>query len=338
MTPRPLATRLHDERPDPRTAPRLRVAYEPLTADDTLGPDVLAAIAFGMEASPPRDPRCVRVPLGPVLGAGLVQVWTGVGPVRLGQTGIVRHTEDGTHLMGWIEVDEDAHGGLVAAAEAAYRELLGFHAESRYRHVWRIWNFVGDINAGSGDDERYRQFCLGRARAFERAAGRAAGIGYPAATAVGTVDGRRRLSICWLAGAVAGQPVENPRQVSAFRYPRQYGPAAPSFSRAMLTPGDALLVSGTASIVGHGSLHHGDAGAQLEETLRNLDALAAAASAPTGSRAVAAPLLTVFLRRPVDPARIVQRLQQHYPANTGIVVLDADICRAELLLEIEAIG
>jgi hypothetical protein len=58
--------------------------------------------------------------------------------------------------------------------------------------------------------------------------------------------------------------------VSAYDYPRQYGPAAPSFSRAALTPDPLLLISGTASIVGHASVHLGDVTAQLEETLANL--------------------------------------------------------------------
>ena len=48
------------------------------------------------------------------------------------------------------------------------------------------------------------------------------------------------------------------------------------FARAALVPngrGAQLLVSGTASIVGHESLHLGDPEAQLEETARNFEAL-----------------------------------------------------------------
>jgi chorismate lyase/3-hydroxybenzoate synthase len=328
------------EAASPRAAPRLRVEYRDFDPRDSLDHDVLAAITFGEPGARPRDPRCVRVPLAPRVGLGLAQVWTGTGPVTLGQSGLLRYSEDGSHLMGCLEVDEAAHGGLLDAAESAYRALLDFHATSRYRHVWRVWNFIGDVNAGEGDEERYKQFCLGRARAFASADARGSGLGYPAATAVGTLDGRRQLQLCWLAGTEPGQPIENPRQVSAFRYPRQYGPASPSFSRAMLTPGGALLVSGTASIVGHGSMHHGDAEAQLEETLRNLDAVAATATAT--ARGFARPnrgrLLTVFLRRPVEAAEIARRLREHYSTQSEIVILDAAICRSELLLEIEAIG
>ena len=72
-----------------------------------------------------------------------------------------------------------------------------------------------------------------------------------------------------------GSPLENPRQVSAWRYPRQYGPQAPSFARGMLAaPGSSLplLLSGTASVVGHATLHGEDTLRQLEETFANLDA------------------------------------------------------------------
>src|SRR5690606_22644408 len=72
----------------------------------------------------------------------------------------------------------------------------------------------------------------------------------------------------------------NPRQLDPWRYPREYGPQSPSFARAMLPPANAdlpLLLSGTASIVGHVSLHEGQPLAQLDELLANLDSLVASA-------------------------------------------------------------
>ncbi|MBK7904489.1 MAG: hypothetical protein IPJ97_17360 [Proteobacteria bacterium] len=67
--------------------------------------------------------------------------------------------------------------------------MLRFQAQSPYRHVWRIWNFITDINEGEGDEERYKHFCLGRARAFAAVHARAPDIGYPAASAVGKPRG-----------------------------------------------------------------------------------------------------------------------------------------------------
>src|SRR5213082_3849534 len=57
-----------------------------------------------------------------------------------------------------------------------------------------------------------------------------------------------------------------------------YGSHSPLFSRATLlrqSGGLALFISGTASIVGHTSLHVGDTVAQTRETLANIEALRA---------------------------------------------------------------
>ena len=89
--------------------------------------------------------------------------------MRIGTAGPIRYVEDGDIFAGWIDLEEVGFDGLDEATEAAYLGLLQFHATTPYRHVWRIWNFVAGINEGQGDDERYRQFCLGRARAFAAA-------------------------------------------------------------------------------------------------------------------------------------------------------------------------
>ncbi len=320
--------------------PALRAAFASLDPARPLGDDVLTAVVFGTDTPCPSDPRCLRIGLEPLTGAGLCEVWRGGGGVRLGTSGPIRFVEDGHCLAGWIDLDEDRFGGLEATAEAAYRGLLAFHAASPFHHVWRVWNFVTAINEGHGDAERYKLFSLGRARAFAAAHATSPGIGYPAATAVGKPQGPRTLQVCWIAGRESGSMLENPRQVAAYHYPRQYGPAAPSFSRAMLIPGPALLISGTASIVGHASLHEGDAIAQLEETLANLDVLLRRACASGHfSSAQLGPesLLKVYLRPGIEAAVIEQRLRGRLGRDVPLLILAADICRPELLIEIEAV-
>jgi chorismate lyase/3-hydroxybenzoate synthase len=323
----------------PRQDGRLSARYATL-GTSPLAEDVLAAAVFGAGTKTPADPRCLRIGLEPLVGAGLSEVWQGDGRTRIGAAGPVRYVENGQHLAGWIDLEEAGFHGLDEAAEAAYLGLLQFHATTSYRHVWRIWNFVADINQGAGDDERYKQFCLGRARAFAAVHATLPGIDYPAATAVGKPAGARSLQICWLAGREPGVEIENPRQLAAYRYPRRYGPAAPSFSRAMLVPGPLLLVSGTASIVGHESIHPGDTVAQLHETLDNLDALlaqAGAAEAMGSPRMGADSLLKVYLRHASDATSIERALRERIGAEVPVLMLAADICRSELLIEIEAV-
>jgi chorismate lyase / 3-hydroxybenzoate synthase len=325
---------------DRGTTPALRATFASLDPTQPLGDDVLTAVVFGNNTPCPSDPRCLRIGLEPLTGAGLCEVWRGVGRVRLGTSGPIRFVEDGHCLAGWIDLDEDRFGGLEATAEAAYRGLLAFHAASPFHYVWRIWNFVTAINEGHGDAERYKLFSLGRARAFAAAQATSPGLAYPAATAVGKPQGPRTLQVCWIAGRAPGTMLENPRQVAAYHYPRRYGPAAPSFSRAMLIPDPALLVSGTASIVGYASLHEGDAIAQLEETLANLDVLlqrARAAGHFSSARLGPESLLKVYLRPGVDAAAIERRLHERLGPDVPTLILAADICRSELLIEIEAV-
>src|SRR4029453_9385002 len=108
--------------------------------------------------------------------------------------------------------------------------------------------------------------------------GRGRGLGpvieksYPSATCVGHQRTTHILQVFWLAGKVPGTSLENPRQVSAYHYPRVHGPTSPTFARALIAPDQTGLISGTASIVGHASQHHDDPMEQLEETVRNLSA------------------------------------------------------------------
>ncbi len=324
----------------PGTNKALRATYTTLPLPQRLDDDVLTALVFGESTPCPVDPRCLRIGLEPLPGAPWSEIWRGSGPVRTHTAGPIRYVEDGEHFAGWISLDESRFDGLAETTEAAYAGLLALHAELPYRHVWRLWNFVTAINEGEGDAERYRQFCLGRARAFAASrAGIPAG-GYPAASAIGKQHGSRSLQVCWFAGREPGRAVENPRQFSAYRYPRQYGPAAPSFSRATVVPGPMVLVSGTASILGHQSMHPGDLDSQLRETLSNLDAvidrahaIAPAVNVPVGR----ASLIKVYVRNADDAPRVERGLRQHLGNEVPILILAGDICRLDLMLEIEIV-
>ena len=318
----------------------LRASYATLSPLEPLGDDVLTAVVFGSDTPCPADPRCLRVGLEPLAGDARCEVWRGCGPARLGTAGPIRYVEDDDHFLGWVSLDERRFGGLLEATEAAYLGMLGLHADSPYRHVWRVWNFVTAINEGDGDDERYRQFCLGRARAFAATRGGSPVIGYPAASAVGKQDGARSVEVCWFAGREPGTAIENPRQIAAYHYPRRYGPAAPSFSRAMVVPDNLLLVSGTASIVGHASLHAGDTEAQLRETLVNLDVLlhrAQAAGKFASARLGPDSLVKVYLRHARDAGLVQRQLREQLGPDVPILILAADICRSDLLIEIELV-
>lgn len=137
--------------------------------------------------------------------------------------------------------------------------------------------------------------------------------------------------------------IENPRQTSAYRYPPKFGIHSPSFSRACVlseSAGTNLFVSGTASIVGHETIHHGDVSAQTRETLANLDALLEEANRVVGASRYSLDGLKfkVYVRRPRDLDAIQSALAASLRTAAPILYLQADVCREELLVEIEATG
>jgi chorismate lyase/3-hydroxybenzoate synthase len=319
-----------------RVLPSLRVSYESTALEHILaGSDVLAVVGFGSAAPANGDPRYLRVALEPLRGPAPFEVWRGAAPVIQETAGEVRWTGDGDYAFGVIEVDENARGGIAASARYAYCLLREWIAASRTPHVLRIWNYLDDINTGNGDAERYREFCRGRADGmtslFEH--------GFPAATAIGVRGGRRVLQVYWLAARGRGAALENPRQVSAWRYPREHGPSAPTFARAMRAPTHSpqLYISGTAAIVGHVSHHHDDLPAQLDETLANFASLLEAAGVPARAHFGSHSVLKVYLRNGEDAGAVGARLRERLPESTPVLLLNGDICRRELLIEIDGI-
>jgi len=312
------------------------IEYPPFDPTATLPDDALIAITFGDARSRYRDPRLLRVGLEPLQGFELMEIWRANGPVRTGQEGLIRYAADVDFLAGVLEIDERHHGGIVGAAEAAYTAIRGFLSSSSHPHLLRVWNYFDEINGGTGDAERYKQFCVGRAAGF----GVSATGNYPAATVIGRRDGDPKLQIYWLAGRVAGTAVENPRQTNPHRYPRQYGPMAPQFSRAMLIANRLVMISGTASIVGHASHHPDDLQSQLNETLHNLGSVLrkAASQAPDipvelGRRS----LLKIYVREPPSLPAVQSIVREWLPPETPYIVLAGDVCRADLLVEAECI-
>lgn len=227
---------------------------------------------------------------------------------------------------------------LQHTAESAYRQIFALMDDLGYPYICRFWNYMADINGISHGLERYRQFNVGRKVAF-LACGREVASQLPAACALGLADGP--LTIAFMLGRKAPVAIENPRQVSAYEYPEEYGPRTPSFSRATLLrtePDDLLFISGTASIVGHKTLHPSDVVAQTRETLANLDAVIAEANRVLGQQKfdLRNIFFRVYVRHAADLSLVRNEMQRLMGGTIKAVFVQAEICRSELLLEIEA--
>jgi chorismate lyase/3-hydroxybenzoate synthase len=137
--------------------------------------------------------------------------------------------------------------------------------------------------------------------------------------------------------------IENPRQTSAYYYPPKFGRHSPIFSRACVmheAAGTNLFVSGTASIVGHETIHKGDVGAQTRETMANISALLDEVNRVVGAARYRLDGLKfkVYVREPADLSAIEGALSRSLQPSIPIVYLQADVCREDLLVEIEATG
>jgi enamine deaminase RidA (YjgF/YER057c/UK114 family) len=232
-------------------------------------------------------------------------------------------------------------GALIRATELAYHEIFGVLKETEHRHLIRIWNYLPEINREAGGDERYRLFNSARQLAF-RNSGQATVGTVPAASALGSPAGSP-ISIYFLAARQQPKMIENPRQTSAYHYPPKFGRHSPIFSRACVldeSAGTSLFVSGTASIVGHETFHQGDVGAQTRETMANINALLDEANRVVGLARYSLDGLKfkVYVRQPSDLRAIEGALSGSLRSSTPIVYLQADVCREDLLVEIEATG
>lgn len=313
--------------------------------------NVLGVVGF--EKSPAID--AVGIPVAasmtPALGAGgICEVWRVAGaPIELfsGETrhGHVRYRYCDDLLFGSLTIaerdDEEEARALLHATETAYREVFDVLNRTEHRHLIRIWNYLPEINREIHGDERYRLFNSARQLAF-RNSGRATTGAVPAACALGSPAGSP-IAIYFLAARKPPKMIENPRQTSAYHYPLKFGKHRPIFSRACIwgEPGcTKLFVSGTASIVGHETFHLGDVAAQTRETMVNIGALLDEANRVVGSArySTAALKLKVYARRAGDLPAIKAALSPTLSPATHVLYLQADVCREDLLVEIEAVG
>lgn len=308
-----------------------RLGYVP--ADTEPGPQTLALVRY--DNTQATDARIVNVPLS-LLSAPYAEHWVSDLPVEHGHADGFSYAHNSRVLLAQVRIDESELHDLATSARKLYLRIGAFLQAHGYPHCLRTWNYFHDIHRGEGDRERYRQFVAGRYEAlvspqFERQ--------LPAATAIGAHH--PGLLVYFLAAREPGTQIENPRQTSAFRYPSEYGPRSPSFSRATLMQADGsaqLLVSGTASIVGHATRHIGDAAAQLDEIVQNLRALLEQARAQSQlSGQWHAQALKLYVRDPAQALGLEARLRAALGDDVPLICLHGDICRRDLLVEIEGI-
>lgn len=270
-----------------------------------------------------------------------------------------------------LEAGQLPAASLEQAVAVAYQALAGALTQAGCQPV-RFWNFIPGIHAAMDVEtssptvqdaspaaaanahprDRYMVFNAGRFAAFASTYGSPAAFSrsLPTASAVGVREGP--LVIHALGLEEPGRPLENPRQVPAYSYSRRYGPLPPCFARATLVQAPReerpwLLVGGTASILGEDSIHVRDPRRQAVETFENLgrlvEAARASAQSPAPTEGGGDPLaafreLRVYIVRDEDADPLRAMVRERFPATTRVEYAQADLCRQELLVEIEGLA
>jgi len=310
-------------------------------------------------------PATSYVPQHPCQGKLLAIEALGIGR-RPDEVAIERPTD---HLVvarhggvSWVHVTQvlpqteatGVYDRAIAGFERMEQALAGVGV--RFDRVIRTWLYLGDIVGPEGQTQRYKE--LNRARSdfyqkFRFLAGHTPpgfdGEVYPASTGIGT-DNRDVLMSCIALVTdrkdLVLTPLENPQQTSAFCYSADYGLKSPKFARAIALscgPCATIFVSGTASITGSESRHPGDAEAQTRQTLQNIEALISEDNfrrhgmPGLGATLADLALARVYIKRQ-DDYRKSRAVCEAMLGELPTIYAIADVCRPELLVEIEGIA
>ncbi len=203
--------------------------------------------------------------------------------------------------------------------------------------IVRQWNYIETITSFDGDDQHYQLFNNARADFYKKADW---SYGYPAATGIGANLGGILVDLDAVLLKREGdriRPIDNKLQVAAHAYSVQVLKEAsqkketPKFERAksLDIAGKRLIyVSGTAAIRGEESLKNVGIERQLAITLENIAELIGF------SRLF---MLRVYLKNKEDFSITEKLIKEKFPM-LPVSYMWADVCRDELLIEIEGVA
>ncbi len=211
--------------------------------------------------------------------------------------------------------------------------------------IVRQWNYLEDILGFDGEEQRYQEFNNARTGFYEDSFER---TGYPAATGIGMNQGGIIIEfIAVQSDDYKSVPINNPVQIAAHSYSQDVLAGegcvlktTPKFERARyleLQQKKLIFISGTASIVGEKTVGAGDPAEQTEVTINNIKQLYSKQTLEqisTGKLNAIYGHARVYLKDRKDFSVVKRTFKRHF-GNLPVVYIVADICRKELLVEIE---
>jgi hypothetical protein len=232
------------------------------------------------------------------------------------------------------------------------------HEDLKLSDIVRQWNYIGDIvgynTINNKIRQNYQEFNDLRTKYYNQDNWI---NGYPAATGIG-------INInCIIISAIAVKPknnlkiipIKNPRQLDAHKYtekvlqgipiPELKEKTSPKFERGKIIFNEniaEIYVSGTAAILGQESIKEFSIEIQTSVTIENIINLVSkenlmAQNYNQKNINVKFEYFRAYLKNKTDMVK-VKEVCESYFGNIPVIYLNADICRDELLVEIEGVA
>lgn len=240
-----------------------------------------------------------------------------------------------------------------AAAEAAFDTVIQVLEKEKMSadDIVRQWNYIGNILQMKNNFQNYQIFNEVRSEYYQRYRTLKR---YPAATGVGMNHGGVIIDISAFqpAASVSLIAVKNPGQINAYEYGQQVLKGfsdkgkdvrnPPQFERGLLITGkgsSVFLISGTASITGQETVGTGDVEKQTIVTIENISVLSDPSRVGQLMENSGLPrkkygFLRAYVKKQNDFATVRRICEKYFP-DVPVSYIEADICRDDLLVEIE---
>lgn len=246
--------------------------------------------------------------------------------------------------------------GILEQSDEIFADLADVLKKENYpiHSIVRQWNYIEQITAFKGEHQHYQDFNDSRSHFY---AATKWPEGYPAATGIGTQLGGVLVDV----NAIIPKkdcfkcvPLDNSLQVAAHSYSQEVllgtedkafnEKTTPKFERAKAVVGEdrgIVYISGTAAIRGEQSLTNVGILVQTGTTMENINYLISEENLGKAGIPIVESchleMLRVYLKNPED-VTAVKVYMDHLFTEVPISYLLADVCRDELLIEIEGIA
>ncbi len=251
----------------------------------------------------------------------------------------------GNFLVGNVQSNDNSSCKINSSkAFEALHEIFR-QAQFPLNSIVRQWNYLEDILGFDGKEQRYQEFNDIRSEIYGDAFDR---CGYPAATGIGMNRGGVIIEFVAVKSDEAiSKAVDNPRQIAAHDYSEKVLvgeecvlKSTPKFERARYLEflnKKMVFISGTASITGEKTVGVDDPVEQTEVTIQNMQRLYSPEilnGLSDGKLKARYGHARVYVKNRKDFHAIKKTFKSHY-GDLPVVYIIADICRPDLLVEIE---